>query len=150
MRASVADCDVVLDCTGDDAVIDALASYPWHGERIFASLSLGLFADRLFCFVARGASFPATTFRTLTAPWLRAGRQRHAGRELPPEGIGCYHPVMPARADDVWLLAAVAVKHLAGALVVGAAADGLRVYELVMDGAMPEGVRLAHLGGEDV
>ena len=53
--------------------------------------------------------------------------------ELPREGIGCWHPVFPARADDVWLLASAAVKHFERVVMAPPPQPQLVIYEQTVD-----------------
>jgi hypothetical protein len=110
--ARIRECEIVIDCTGSDEVLHELAEFIWRGPRVFASLSFSLAAKKLFCFAARADRFPHTAYRNLINPWLVQDRDDHRGQELPREGVGCWHPVFPARADDVWLLASTALKWL--------------------------------------
>jgi hypothetical protein len=43
--------------------------------------------------------------------------------------VGCWHPVFPARADDVWLFAAAAVKCLESAVLSPPSEPQLVVFE---------------------
>ena len=51
-------CDVIIDATGDDAAAAAMSRFRWNGDKTFVSVSLGIYARRLFCFTARGARLP--------------------------------------------------------------------------------------------
>lgn len=106
-------CDLVIDCTAEDDVLDALREFAWDGERIFCSLSLGFEARRLFCFLARASSFPTDEFERLMTPWFAKGTAEFDDTRLPWEGVGCWHPVFPARIDQVWLLVSAIVGVLA-------------------------------------
>lgn len=105
-------CEIVIDCTGDDEVLHHLASFSGPAEKLFFSVFMSLGAQRLYCFAARSASFPVESFRRQITPWLAKDIAENSGVEVPREGIGCWHPVFPARADDVWLLASAAVKQI--------------------------------------
>lgn len=35
---------------------------------------------------------------------------------MPMKGIGCWHPVFPARIDDIWMLASAGVKWIEASL----------------------------------
>lgn len=133
-------CDLVIDCTGDDTTLARLATTSWEDSPCFVSLSVGYYARRLWCFVARGEHFPHAAFQALIAPWLEREQAEYAqvaqngNGGFPREGIGCWHPVFPARADDIWLLASAAVKRLetlVEALATGAAhgVGSLTVFE---------------------
>ncbi|MCY1036817.1 ThiF family adenylyltransferase [Corallococcus sp. BB11-1] len=109
----VSRCDMVIDCTASNEVIESLGQMTWDGPRFFFSASFGVGARRLLCFSATGTSFPATDFWEQSAPWRQQDYEELLRTELPREGIGCWHPVFPARADDVMLAAAITVKTLA-------------------------------------
>jgi hypothetical protein len=137
----VAACDLVLDCTAEDDVIRKLASFAWAGPRFFASVWLGLRARRVFCFAARGSTFPVRDFDNLVQPWLRQESGEPGAGDLPREGVGCWHPVFPAGADDVWLLASAVIKHLSGALSQPDTGPILAVFEQTADEAGFVGLR---------
>ncbi|WP_337175117.1 ThiF family adenylyltransferase [Paludisphaera sp.] len=112
VRESLRACDLVIDCSADDGVLHELARYPWGSTRRFASLSLGFGAKRLFCYTTTAGAFPSGQYRKAIQPWLE--REQDESRDSEPirPGAGCWHPIFPARADDVWLLGAAAVKYL--------------------------------------
>jgi molybdopterin/thiamine biosynthesis adenylyltransferase len=139
-RDALARCDVVIDCTADDAVIHHLSQFPWNDQKRFVSLSLGHAARRLYCFFSDGAAFPENEFRIALLPWLRKDREEVGDAELPREGVGCWHPVFPARADDVWMMASIAVKHLEERLKAVAAINELTVFEQRFNGSAFSGV----------
>ncbi|MFQ5829403.1 MAG: ThiF family adenylyltransferase [Candidatus Methylomirabilia bacterium] len=139
---SARECQLIIDCTGSDEVLHELGTFEWNGEKTFFSVSLGLDARRLFCFTAVGRSFPHPTFVRMTQPWLAKEVEEHAGRELPREGIGCWSPVFPARIDDVWMMAAVAVKDIERAIASPPTQPVLRVYAQEYDGGLFSRVRL--------
>ncbi len=137
---SLTRCDVVIDCTGDDAVIHHLGQFSWGGRKRFVSLSLGHAARRLFCFFADGTAFPEQDFRLALSPWMRADREELGDAEMPREGVGCWHPVFPARADEVWMMASIAVKHLDEVLKLSTPVHGLTVFEQQFNGSSFVGV----------
>src|SRR5882724_4109799 len=85
-----------------------LEAYSWTGEKLFFSLSTGVDARRMFCFSQSGR-FDSADFFSRLCPWLMFERSENRDRELPREGVGCWNPVFPARADDVWLLVSLAL-----------------------------------------
>jgi predicted ThiF/HesA family dinucleotide-utilizing enzyme len=106
--------DVVIDCTASDAVLRAMGRFPWVTERLFVSLSMTWQAKGLFAYAASETGFPAID-----------ARERYAAASPPPEeeqvgemeGIGCWHPVFPATADDVNLWAAIGSKFVRRAVI---------------------------------
>jgi hypothetical protein len=132
--ARLEEADVVIDCTGSDATLHEMERYAWNNAKCFCSVSIGARARRLFVFGARSATFPAAEFRSRLDPWLRREAEEiEAGPEFPREGVGCWHPVFPARADDMWLLAAAAVKALVPFLERDDPSIYFKVYEQVED-----------------
>jgi hypothetical protein len=106
--------DVVIDCTASDAVLRAMGEFPWVTERLFVSLSMTWQAKGLFAYAASETRFPAID-----------AQERFAAASPPPEGeqvgemegIGCWHPVFPATADDVNLWAAIGSKFVRRAVI---------------------------------
>ncbi|MDR9762231.1 ThiF family adenylyltransferase [Rhizobium redzepovicii] len=96
--------DVVIDCTGSDAVLDAMAEFDWGGEKIFVSLAMTWRAEGLLVFTVSEATFPAVdakeSFNEMNVPPTDFGDARM-------EGVGCWHPVFPATAADVRLWSAI-------------------------------------------
>lgn len=151
-RTALADCELVIECTGEDATLASLERFPWSGQRWFASLSLGLAARRVFCFVQHSQGFRHAEYREAVTPWLLREREEGKDIEFPWESIGCWHPVFPARADDVWLMACAAVKRIEAALSRRVPEDGVKpltVYEQVEENDSFAGLRVATLGGRE-
>jgi hypothetical protein len=136
--------DMVIDCTANDDVIEYLKRVPWGRSTVFLSASVGIQARRLFCFACRGDVFSADAFHATVAPWLLQERQQFAGEPLPREGIGCWHPVFPARCDDVSLFASVTVKEIERAFLT-AANPQLSVFEQEFQAGEFVAVRRVHL-----
>jgi hypothetical protein len=128
-RERVAGCDLILDLTADDELLRHADSYPWRAGQVFISGSLGMGSKRLFCYACEATGFSHQDFQTRMAPWLRTEVTENAGCHLPREGLGCWHPVFPARIDDVWMMASVLVKSITDYLVNGDRPRGLAVFE---------------------
>lgn len=106
--------DVVVDCTASDSVLRDMASFAWGTERLFVSLAMTWQARGLFAYSASETGFPAID-----------AMERFANVSPPPEidrvgemeGIGCWHPIFPATADDVALWGAVGSKFIRRAIL---------------------------------
>ena len=96
------ECDAIIDTTGSDDVIHALAGRTWNRRHFFASVSMAGDAQRLFLFSAAGQNFPTKDFYDWIEPIMEAERKRLG--PAPMEGAGCWHPVMPARYDRITTL----------------------------------------------
>jgi len=140
-REKVLHCDMVIDFTGEDSVLRHLEVFPWDSERLFASLSLGFGAGRLFCFVSRGKTFPLDNSRNAIDPLLRRELERYPKAELPREGAGCWHPPFPARIDDLWPMAAAAIKVLESAVAESPTEPLLEIFERFEEDGVFAGIR---------
>jgi hypothetical protein len=138
--ALVRTAELIIDCTGEDDAAFAMAAFDWQQERAFWSVALDWQARRSFSFLTRGGRFPADSFLAAVREQLDADPATLARRELGREGVGCWHPVMPARIDHVWMLASAAIGQLDDALRTGGGLDQLVVLERD-DTMMSAGVR---------
>ncbi|MGK7312961.1 MAG: hypothetical protein ACN0LA_12055 [Candidatus Longimicrobiales bacterium M2_2A_002] len=105
----------------------------WSSEKLFLSAASGLHAKRLFCFGASGSAFPHDEFLGSLQPWLQMQIAESEGMEVPREGIGCWHPVFPARVDDLWLPGAAAAKWIEGQILDPGAGPRMVVFEQTQD-----------------
>ena len=102
--------DIVIDATGSDQVLYDSSRARVNEQCNFVSLSLGIYARRLFCFTGILSTTTEADFRERITDWLVKEQEEYKGLEHPREGLGCWHPLFPARADDVWMMTASAVK----------------------------------------
>lgn len=105
--------DVIVDCTGADAILDSMAEFDWGGEKLFVSLAMTWRAEGLLVYATSETAFP-----TIDA------KESFSEFDIPPtdlddarmEGIGCWHPVFPATAADVRLWGAIGSKAVLRAI----------------------------------
>lgn len=128
--------DIFIDATGSDAAIEYFSRKLSGKEKIFISLSIGYGAKRLFCYMRRIASdiFEANDFHAAVAPWLQKEKSENPDPNFPLDGIGCWHPVFPARSDDIWMLVSTAVKMVENFLL-GSKSQHFVVIEKRLDEA---------------
>lgn len=137
------DCDVILDCTGSDEVLLSLKNFPWKSDKVFYSFSIGYGAKRLFCFQTWSNQFPHSIFHSMIQPWLDLERRENPDAVMPMEGIGCWHPIFPARNDDVWLLASSGIKWLDATIMdVQLQEHRMAIFEQVYENGLFAGVHL--------
>lgn len=140
-KSKLQECDIIIDCTASDEVLQHLESFQWNGEKLFFSISLGFKARRLFCFVAHGNSFPFDICREKFNGWLLKERGEYSDQEFPREGIGCWHPVFPARADDIFLMTPIAIKFIESSIAILPAQPDLLVFEQSYENGDFAGIR---------
>jgi len=138
----IKDSQVIIDSTGSDEVLYEFERFAWEEMKDFYSLSLGFGARRLFCFHSRSATFPTDTFAKVIRPWLILERDENIGVLMPMEGIGCWHPVFPARIDDIWMLASAGVKWIETSIRQDSTEDPeLVVFEQIWENGNFNGLR---------
>lgn len=141
-QAMLREADIIIDCTANDSVSGYCAEFAWGKEKIFASISVGFEARRLYVFLARGAAFPNDIFHNLMEEWLKKERAIMSDIEIPRTGIGCWHPAFPARIDDMWLAASTALKYFESRIGIEADSMRLAVFEQIEKGGSFCGIRL--------
>ncbi len=109
-------CNVVIDCTGDDALLKALADHERSENTLYLSVSIGMKAKRMFIYIAYKKRFPLHSFVEALTPWILKERGEFGYIDLPREGIGCWHPLFPARADDINILSSCAISQIEEAI----------------------------------
>lgn len=137
--------DLIIDCTGSDEALNQLAQIEFSKPTVFASVSLGMFGKRAFVFFSSGVKFPLDRFQEAVSPWIIKEREENSGTELPWEGIGCWHPLFPARIDDVWMMASAAIKTIEEHLDSLAGEPVLSVIEQINDDGRFVGLRMVHV-----
>ena len=104
------------------------------------SIALSYGATKSFVFTYRGKNFPIQEYSQNIRPYLTNIEEVD---DLPSDGIGCWHPVFPARADDIWLLVSASVKEIAGFLEqpISSRICKFTVFEQVFENGVFIGVR---------
>lgn len=121
--------DIIIDCTGENSVLDAFEKVVFKKHHILASLSVGLGAKHLYITLMNGNTFCFNSFFKLISPYIQSERELFDDYNLPRNGIGCWHPTFPGRSDDVWLAAATAVKAIENYIVLNTEKTSSFVYE---------------------
>ncbi|MBX3408216.1 MAG: ThiF family adenylyltransferase [Phycisphaeraceae bacterium] len=124
---------LVLDFTGSDDVLQRLSAGAPESGSLLLSFSMGLGAKRLYIVRAPTLSFQFSEFRAEMQQWLARDLEENAGRQLPHGGPGCWHPLFPARQDEVLMHAAAVVAELERALRGSSRSWSLRVLERGID-----------------
>jgi Arc/MetJ family transcription regulator len=129
--AYLSEFDLVIDATGDHRVLELLERVKAPHALSYVSVAITLHARHLVAYLSQGTSFPLGDFDAAYAPLARAELER--GEERPMEGVGCWQPVFPARADQIWLMASAAVGLLNDEWPLPDATAKLHVFERSTD-----------------
>jgi len=104
--------DVIIDCTASNEVLETLNTFTKDGDGIIFSFSIGFRSTRLYCFAVQKNKYNDSMFHKNFEPWQEEESKEISSDGFPREGIGCWHPVFPARSDDIWLMASTVVKYI--------------------------------------
>lgn len=121
--------DIIIDCTGENSVLDIFQNVDFRKRHIIVSISVGLGAKHLYMTIMSGNTFCFNSFYKLISPYIQSERDLFDDYNLPRNGIGCWHPTFPARSDDVWLVAATAVKAIENYIITKSEKTLSIVYE---------------------
>ena len=118
-REAIEQADLVIDCTADDEVLAEMHEFSWKHTAIFASIFVGLYGKRVYIYSSPGWSFSSRELKRALDPLIKEDYTAHPDFVLPNENIGCWHPIFPARSDDIWLACTLAVKEIESILKTG-------------------------------
>lgn len=134
--------DIIIDCTGENSVLDIIQNCDFSRNHIFASISVGLGAKRLYITLMNDNTFDFNSFGDLISPYLRSEKVLYNDYDLPRNGIGCWHPTFPGRSDDVWLAASTATKAIENYIILKSEKTLSLVYEQRENNGVFEGYML--------
>lgn len=134
--------DVIIDTTGEDHVLALLSEAKWKRKTVFCSSSVGLGAKRMYINIQKTILPCFEGFLNLVEPYFQKDLEDCDLDALPRDGIGCWHPLFPARADDMWLAACTTVKALESFVEWTAEKELSLVYEMQNEDGMFSGLRL--------
>ncbi len=109
--------DLIIDATANNMVLMLLGRELKNKNKIVVSLSTSLEAKRLYCYMVRTATFEIMdNFDALMKPWHQKQKDEKPNPVFPLEGIGCWHPVFPARLDDLLGVLSPSIRQIEGFL----------------------------------
>ena len=131
--------DIIIDCTGENNVLDIFEKVIFTKSHIITSVSVGLGAKHLYITLMSGNSFSFDSFHKLISPYIQKERKLFDDYNLPRDGIGCWHPTFPGRSDDIWLAASTAVKVIENYIILRPEKTLSIVYEQKENNGIFEG-----------
>lgn len=112
-KINLSDFDIIIEATAQDSVLSFLNEKLEGSNCFFTSISTGYMADSFYLYTSplqKGEQNFLNDFRMKTERWLEMDAQKVSGEEQIIEGIGCWHPLFPARIDDIQMLVGAAIK----------------------------------------
>lgn len=134
--------DIIVDCTGENSVLEIFQSFNFRKNHILVSASVGLGAKHLYITMMSGNTFCFDSFYRLISPYIQSEIKLFDDYSLPRNGIGCWHPTFPGRSDDVWLAAATSVKAIENYIISKSEKTFSLVYEQRENDGIFEGYML--------
>lgn len=110
-------CDLIIDCTSENVVLDELEKFIFKKEKIFVSVSIGIGAEMLYLFMQKCKQFKVVDFYKKISFWLERDIKKFPEYDLPRDGVNCWNPIFPARYDDILLASSTAVKVIENFIV---------------------------------
>ncbi|MGJ4851921.1 HesA/MoeB/ThiF family protein [Bacillota bacterium Meth-B3] len=104
--------DIIIDCTGENSVLNIFQNINLKGKHVLASISVGLGAKHLYIALTNNHIMNLNNFYELISPYLHNEKALYDDYHLPRDGTGCWHPTFPGRSDDIWIAAATSVKAI--------------------------------------
>lgn len=133
--------DLILDITGSDQVISELSPKLSNSAIPLVSLSLSIGAKRLYFFYSLNQQNIAEDFHLKINPWLEKDKDETTDVVYPREGVGCWHPLFPAQANEIFMMAGAAVKLMAK-ISEHHLEEGLYIIEQINDEFGFQGIRI--------
>lgn len=134
--------DIVIDTTGEDRVLALLSIAKWKHKAVFCSSSVGLGAKRLYINAQRTNLPCFEDFLNFVKPYFQKDSDDCNLDTLPRDGIGCWHPLFPARADDMWFAACTTVKVLESFVECSTQKDISLIYAVQNEDGLFAGLQL--------
>lgn len=104
--------DIIIDCTGENSVLNIFQNIDLKRKHVLASISVGLGAKHLYIALTNNHTMSFNKFYELISPYLHNEKALYDDYNLPRDGTGCWHPTFPGRSDDIWIAAATSVKAI--------------------------------------
>ena len=104
--------DILVDCTSSDQVIKSLSIPFWSEPKYIATFSLGYEAKKLYSYITCAKRFSSVYFFEQIARFVDEDKEKLSKNDEIFEGVGCWHPIFPARYDNINFAAIKCVKIL--------------------------------------
>lgn len=102
--------DLIIDCTGENFVLDELEKCKFEEEKTFISISISFGARMLFLAMQKSKQCKFDDFYKKTDQWIKKELDEFPDIHLPRDGTKCWSPIFPARWDDILIASSTAVK----------------------------------------
>ncbi|MCS6105072.1 ThiF family adenylyltransferase [Clostridium botulinum] len=132
--------DLIIDCTGENSLIELLEDFNFKDNKIIISTSVSRGAKRLYLYSSIAKDFKVINFLNKLRPFAMRDLNDFKEEPLPREGIGCWHPVFPAKANEIALMASISINYIEEVIKMNSFNDNFRVYETIYNNGVFSGI----------
>lgn len=104
--------DVIIDCTADNDVITLLGNKQFAKQKYYFIGAISYGAKDLIVYSDIGNQVDSKMYFQSTSRVFNDRTKDVTHDNMTIDGIGCYHPVFPARCDDIYMWASIFVKQI--------------------------------------
>jgi hypothetical protein len=128
--------NVIIDCTGENDVLQDLSTLQSDKDKLIISISISYAAKHLFVAIVNGKKFHFDSFLDIIREYLEPQEETgvQENEVIKNEAIGCWHPLFPARCDEVWLAATTAIQAVNRYFESKLTSNLVLVYKQLTDG----------------
>lgn len=137
--------DLIIECTGENSLIELIEDYKFDDNKIVISLSINRGAKRLYLYSSEAKVFNANDFFKKLKSFAEEDLTNFKDEPLPREGIGCWNPVFPAKANEIALMASISINYIEEIIHNNTFADNFRVYETIYNNGIFSGVNIVKM-----
>lgn len=131
--------NLIIDTTGEDSVLQVLNACEFERAKTLISASVGLGAKRLYFSAIKTKRPNFNDFLETVRPYCEKDTVDQDLSKLPREGLGCWHPLFPARSEDIWLAAGTVTKLIEHFFVAQNLSSLTTIYEQRTSNGLFEG-----------
>ena len=105
---------IIIDCSANPEVIKLLKTYEFKEDKLFVIAAVGYGATDFIVYFNKGNLFNADEYQNRIVPIYKKiiDDLELTEQDLVMQGVGCYHPVFPARFDDINIWSSLLVKAI--------------------------------------
>lgn len=102
--------DMIIDCTGENQVLNDLEKFEFKYEKIFISVSIGINGDNIYLLLQKGTKFDSNNFINELRPFMKENVEKLDEMELPRDGTKCWMPAFPVKYHDIMSISSLTLK----------------------------------------
>lgn len=120
----------------ENDVLQDLSTLQSDKDKLIISISISYAAKNLFVAIANGKEFHFDSFLDIIREYLEPQEETgvQENEVIKNEAIGCWHPLFPARCDEVWLAATTAIQAVNRYFESKLTSNLVLVYKQLTDG----------------